>query len=424
MEKVNIRSYEELPVEGKTVILRLDINSPLDPQTKKITDRTRLRKSLPTLVKLLDRGAKVALLAHQGDTLDYANLIGLEEHARILTELSGKSIRYVDDVCGPAAREAVKALRPGEAVLLGNVRYLAEEISTFETVVKLQGPEQAKTWLVRSLAPLADFYVNDAFSAAHRDCPSMCGFQEVLPSAAGELLFAEYAALSKVLHHPPRPAVFVLGGAKISDAFGMMEQVLRNGTADHILTSGVTGVIMLMASGYEVGSAYTRWLRDRKLLDFLEPAKKYLATYPGRILMPLDLAYEEAGQRVEIRIEDLPPAEEKKAMFLDIGTETLRRYEEVVRTAGTLFINGPAGVYENELFAKGTRELWQAIARSPAYSVVGGGDSVQAAGRFIDLRDISYVCTAGGAMVRFMTGRKLPLIVAMEKAAMRPLNIC
>lgn len=413
---MNIISYKDIDYRGKKVLLRLDINSPLDPTTKKITDRTRLIKSCPTLVHLLRQGAKVAILAHQGDTLDYQNLIELSEHAAILSELTGYPIKYIDDVCGLAAIAAVQALLPGEAILLGNVRYLTEEISTFETVVKLIPLEQTKTWIVRKLAPLFDCYVNDAFSAAHRNSPSMCAFQELLPTAAGELLFAEYEALSKVLKAPARPATFVLGGAKISDAFGMMEQVLSNGTADVILTSGVTGVVFLLAKGVKVGKKYEEWLRDRKLLDFVEPARDYLTQYGEHIKLPLDLAYEVDGKRCEIAVAELPLDD---AMFLDIGEATVAAYKDVVAKAGTLFINGPAGVYENELFAYGTRELWRAIAAAPGYSVVGGGDSVQAAGKFIDLNDISYVCTAGGAMVRFMTGKKLPLIVAMEKAAIR-----
>lgn len=416
MEEVKILSYREVDYRGKRVLLRLDINSPIDPETHRITDPTRLRKSAPTLVHLLQQGAKVAILAHQGDTLDYQNLIPLEEHAEILSKETGFPVSYIDDCCGPAALERVQQLREGEAVILGNVRYLTEEISTFETVVKLTAKQQAQTWLVRKLAPLFDAYVNDAFSAAHRDCPSMCGFQQVLPSAAGELLFAEYAALSKVLRAPVRPSVFVLGGAKISDAFGMLEQVLSNGTADRILVSGVTGVVFLLAKGLRVGQAYEKWLQERKLLDFVEPAKAYLRDYADRIVMPTDLAYEENGERREIPVDQLPL---DSAMFLDVGADTVEQFRQVIEQAGTLFINGPAGVYENPLFEMGTREIWKAIAEAPGYSVVGGGDSVQAAGKFIDLNKISYVCTAGGAMVRFMTGKKLPLIEAMEQATAR-----
>ena len=150
----------------------------------------------------------------------------------------------------------------------------------FETVVSLTPQQMTDTWLVRQLSPLFDVYINEAFSAAHRYCPSMVAFQEVLPSAAGELFFQEYSVLSNVLHNAKKPSVFVLGGAKISDAFGMMEQVLANGTADKILTTGVVGMVMLMAKGVEPGKQYSAFLKDKDFLQFVEPAKKYLSEYP------------------------------------------------------------------------------------------------------------------------------------------------
>jgi len=404
MEKIKINNFKDFDYQDATVLLRLDINSPLDPETKRITDDTRIIKSLPTLNHLLDQGAKVAILAHQGDTLDYQNLISLEEHAEILNKKANGKVSYIDDCAGPAAQETVKNLQPGEAVILGNVRYLAEEISTFETVVNLTSEEMTETWLVRNLAPLFDYYVNDAFSAAHRNCPSMVAFEELLPSAAGELFFKEYSVLSEILENPVKPLAFILGGAKISDAFGMLDQVLSSGTADYILTSGVTGVVFLLASGVKVGTKYESWLKERDLLQFVEPAKSYLEKYGDRILVPVDLAYEKDNQRQEIDVADLPLDE---GMFLDIGQKTVDKYGEIIASAGSMFINGPPGVYEDKLFEEGTKGIWTHIAKSEGYSVVGGGDSVQAAGKFIDLDNIGYVCTAGGAMVRFMTGKKI-----------------
>lgn len=407
-----IKSLREADLKGKRVLLRLDINSPIDSKTKRIVNTNRIEKSLPTLRYLSEQGARTSIIAHQGDTLDYQNLIPLNEHAQKLSALLGSPVPYIDDVCGPSAVALADSVPEGGFCLLGNLRYLAEEISTFETVVKLTPSQMTDTWLVRSLAPHFDLYVNDAFAAAHRSSPSMVAFQELLPSYAGELLYKEYSTLTKVLKDPARPAVFVLGGAKISDAFGMMEQVLTNHTADRILTSGITGVIMLMAKGYEVGSMYYEFLKSKKLLDFIEPAKKYLAEYPDQIEFPQDLAIEINGQRKELQVSDLP----LEASYLDIGSETIRSYAKAIQSAGTIFVNGPAGVYENPLFDKGTREIWQAIADAPGYSVIGGGDTVSAAGKFIDLSKINYVSTGGGAMVQFMTGEPLPLITAMENA--------
>ncbi len=400
---------------GRTVLLRVDINSPIDTQTRRIVNENRIRKSLPTIRHLLDGGARLALIAHQGDTLDYQNLVPMAEHAKKLSGYLARRVDYIDDVAGPAAQAAVKALKPGEAVLLGNLRYLSEEISTFENAVKLQPDEMLDTWLVRGLAPLIDYYVNDAFAAAHRNAPSMVAFQELKPTAAGTLLADEVAALDRVMHSPEHPCVFVLGGAKISDAFGMMELVLASGTADRILTCGITGEVMLLASGYHLGKKQEDYLADRGLDAFVEPARKYLRDYPGRFVMPKDLAFATDGERREIPVTDLPAEQ----IFLDIGSATMATFEAELLAAKTIFVNGPPGVYEQPEFAPGTRAIWQAVAASPGYSVIGGGDTVTAATKFVDLEDIDYVCTAGGAMVRYLSGIRLPLIEAMEKAYAR-----
>ncbi|VBB05756.1 phosphoglycerate kinase signature [Lucifera butyrica] len=407
-----IRGMDEFDYREKTVLLRLDINSPIQRETKKIVSENRIKMSIPTVQYLLERKAKIAILAHQGDTLDYENLIPLAEHAEKLSGKLGIPIQYIDDVAGPAAQAAVKSLKPGEVVLLGNLRYLTEEISTFENAVKLEPAAMLDTYLIRNLAPLADYYVNDAFSAAHRNAPSLVAFPELLPTAGGLLMMQELSALTKVMECPDKPSVFVLGGAKISDAFGMMKQVLENGTADMILTAGVTGNVMLMAKGYSIGKANEKFIMERSLDVFIEPAKEYLAKYPDKIRIPLDLAYQKEGQRREISIEELPIEEP----LLDIGSKTIRAFAGTLGKAGTIFVNGPAGVYENKIFENGTKEIWQAIAAAKGYSVIGGGDTVSAAQKYIDLKEISYVCTAGGAMVQFLSGRELPLIKAMRKA--------
>ncbi len=412
---VKMKRIDDFDYRAKRVLLRVDINSPIDPDTKLIVNDNRLQKSLPTIRKLLDKGAMLAIIAHQGDTLDYQNLIPLEEHAKKLSAYLGTEIGYIDDVAGPAAQERVKSLQPGEAVLLGNLRYLSEEISTFENAVKLKPGEMLETYLVRGLAPIIDYYVNDAFAAAHRNAPSMVAFQEIKPSAAGDLLFDEVSALTKVMASPEHPSVFVLGGAKISDAFGMMKQVLASGTADKILTCGITGEIMLLAKGYRLGKTKEQFLSDRGLDVFIADAEACLLDFGDRVEYPLDLAFAVNGIRHEVLIEDLPVEQ----MFMDIGAKTIEKYEQVINDAKTLFVNGPAGVYEDATFEAGTKAIWNAIAGAAGYSVIGGGDTVTAAAKFVDLDKIDYVCTAGGAMVRYLSGKKLPLIEAMEKAYRR-----
>lgn len=410
--EVKMNALKGLNIFDKKILFRPDINSPINPETKRIVNDNRLKKNAATLKYMLDRGAAVAIIAHQGDTQDYQNLIPLAEHAEKLTELTGHKVAYIDDVCGPAAQQAVKQLPQGEAIILGNLRYLGEELSTFSNFVKLTPEEMQSVWHVRTLAPLFDLYVNDAFSAAHRGAPSMVAFPHLLPSAAGFQFFDEYAALSGVKDGAEHPCMFVLGGAKISDAFGMMESVLKNGTADKILTTGVTGIIMHIANGVQFGEKQMQFLKDRDMLSFVDMAKKYLTEFPDRFELPRDMAYEQDGKRVECPMDQLP----EDAQFIDIGARTIAEYQALLKSAKTIFANGPAGVYENEGFDIGTRGIWQGIADSDGYSVIGGGDTVSSATKFIDLTKINYVCTAGGAMVRFMSGKKLPLIQAMEQS--------
>ncbi|MDA3938123.1 MAG: phosphoglycerate kinase [Spirochaetia bacterium] len=414
-KKLGFSPMESFDVSGKRVLLRVDINSPIDSDTNKIVNENRIDKSVPTIKWLLDQGAMVGIIAHQGDTLDYQNLIPLIEHAEKLSAKLGREIRYIDDVCGPAAVHEVKNLKKGEAVLLGNLRYLTEEISTFEDAVKLKPEGMLNTWLVRTLAPHFDMYINDAFAAAHRNAPSMVAFQELLPSAAGPLFFKEVTALANVMKNPGRPSVFLLGGAKISDAFGMMENVLSNGTADRILTAGITGQVFLIARGINLGSKTDKFLSERSLDLFIASARKYLTDYPGKILMPVDLAFEGNDIRHEVSVEKMPLEE----FFMDIGEMTINAYKLEIEKAGTLFVNGSAGVFEKEMFEEGTRELWKSVAEASGYSVIGGGDSVSAAARFTQMENFNYICTAGGAMVQYLSGKKLPLIQAMERAGKR-----
>lgn len=410
--EIGIKSIIGVDVKGKTVLFRPDINSPID-SSGKIVNRNRLEKTVPTLKYLSDGGAKIAIIAHQGDTLDYQNLIPMREHAEILSELSGVKVDYIDDVAGDAAIAAIGNLKEGEAILLGNLRYLTEEVSTFEKDVKLTPQQMLNTYLVRRLGGEADIYVNDAFSAAHRNAPSMVAFEELMPSYAGPLFFKEYEALWRVMNCAERPVVFVLGGAKISDAFGMMGKVLKDGVADKILTMGVTGVVMRLAEGKKIGKLYEKWLSDHDLTVFVDQAKELLRDYKDKFILPVDFAVEENGVRKEVNLDELPLDDK---MFLDIGENSIAAFESAIAEAGTIFVNGPAGVYENPIFAEGTRRVWKAVAAAKGYSVIGGGDTVTAASKFVNVADIDYVCTAGGAMVRFLSGKTLPLIRAMSKA--------
>jgi len=413
--ELDVLTLDDFELQGKTVLLRVDINSPIDLKTKAIKDDTRIRRCLPTIGELADKGARVVILAHQGDPLAYQNFISLAQHAQVLTQLLGREVAFFDDVAGPAARQRIRNLQDGEILLLENVRIHTEETIIFEEEVHLPPEEQAKTFIVRHLAPLADLYVCDAFAAAHRSEPTLVAFQELLPSAAGRLFEEELRVLSQVRGQPERPCLFVLGGAKILDAFKMMRTALESGAADGVLTAGLTGQIMLLAAGYSLGDDSESFLEKKNLLEFVEPARKLLDHHGDRLHFPLDVAAVADGKRREVGRDELPVAGD----IVDVGHETVADYQARIASARTIFVNGPAGVYEEEVSAYGTESIWRALAGSAAFTVIGGGDSIAAARKFGLLDEFSYVCTAGGGLVRFLAGEQMAVVEALRRAAER-----
>jgi len=406
----SIPSIDDGDFAGKRVLLRVDINSPIDRDSGRIVNDNRIIKSLPTISDLLDKGARLAIIAHQGDTTDYGSLIGLQEHASRLSEGLGKPVQFVEDVAGPAAVEKILALTDGEVLLLDNIRYLTEEVSTFEDSVKQEPADMTNCYLVRRLAPVFDCYVNDAFAAAHRNSPSMVAFQELLPAYAGRLLMQELSALQAITEDPARPCVYMLGGSRAGDAFGMIEQVLSDGSADQLLLSGLVGEIFMLADGVDLGETTRSFILAKGFEPYIGQARKYLDQHRDKIAYASDVAVESDQERLNVDLA----AVTDEMMVSDIGDQTIADYCGVIASAKTILVNGPPGIYENELFAKGTQSLWTAVAESDGFSVVGGGDSVTSFTRFADMSKLNYVSTAGGALIRYLSGIELPLIAAMS----------
>ena len=409
-----ILTLDDLPVEGKTVLLRVDINSPVD-ESKRIKERTRILRCLPTIRELHDKRAKLVVLAHQADPIEYQNFTVLREHADILSELLGSRVEYIVDVAGPFALEKIRAMKPGDILLLDNVRIYTEETIIFEKEVKLPPEDQARTTVVRRLSPLADAYVCDAFAAVHRSQPTLVGFPELLLSAAGRLFEEELRVLSKVKQNPARPCIFILGGAKILDAFRMMRSALEDGSADKILTTGLVAQIMLKAKGKRLGRASEAYLEKKNLLEFVPAAEESLKNHADRIVCPEDFAVDAAGQRREVEADALSDEEP----IADIGERTIEHYCALIDGTRTVFVNGPAGVYEHPPFDLGTRKIWEAVASAQAFSVLGGGDSIAAARLFGVDEGISFISTAGGGLIRFLAGEKLAVVEALKKSAER-----
>lgn len=413
--KYGIHTLGDFDWRGQVVLCRVDINAPLDPETGGLRDTTRLKGCAPTVRELAVQGARVVLLAHQGGDLEYHNYASTEAHAPVMSELTGHPVAFIDDVCGPAAREAIGRLADGDILLLDNVRFVGEELTLFENKLKLSPEDQAKTLLVRKLAPLADLYVCDAFAAVHRSQPSLVGFEQLLPSAMGRLFEKEYASLSHLRQEPDRPCVFILGGTKVDDAFLMMEAVLRDGVADAVLTCGLVGQIMLIAAGVDIGEPSAEFIRSKDLWQWVDSSREILSRYADKVVLPLDVAVAKEGERREVPVADLPADD----VILDLGHATVAAYAERIATAGTTFVNGPAGVFEKPETEFATKSLWHAMADSGAYAALGGGDSIAAMNKYGLAERFSYVCTAGGGMVRFMSGEELPVVKALTDSAAR-----
>ena len=402
-------TLDDVKVKDKVVLVRVDFNSPVDPESKKILDDARIRAHGQTTIKeLVEKGAKVVILAHQGRKGD-SDFIPLKQHAEILSKILGKPVKYVDDVFGEKAKDAIKNLKSGEILVLENVRMFAAE-------TKEGTPEEhAKTELVKNLAPLANLFVNDAFAAAHRAHVSMVGFTAVLQSAAGRIMERELKSLSRILENPEKPCVFILGGAKADDSLEISRYVLNNRIADYILTGGVVGQVFLAARGFDLGKPNMDFLEKKELMSLVPGIKELVQKFPDEIRTPKDLALDVSGKREEISVGELPA----NYSTFDIGAKTVEDYVKVIRDAKSIVVSGPMGVFENSEFSFGTKSIFEAIAGSKAFSLAGGGHTIAALQEFGLSNKISYVSTAGGALIEFLMGKKLPGVVALETAAAR-----
>jgi phosphoglycerate kinase len=396
-----IGTLDDLAVRDTAVGVRVDINSPLaDDGT--LADDARLRAHVDTLAELLDGGAKVAILAHQGRPGgdDFARL---EPHANRLGELLDQPVAYCDATFSAEARATVDDLDAGEAVLLENTRFYSEEYMEFD-------PERAaETFLVSRLAPALDAYVNDAFAAAHRSQPSLVGFPQVLPAYAGRVMEEELDVLGAI-EETPTPRTYVVGGAKVPDSVTVAEHALENDLARNVLVTGVVANVFLAAADVDVGRASTKFIHERGYESEIERAEDLLDEHDDRITLPVDVAVERDDERAELSVSDLPP--ERGESVMDLGSETVDIYADVLADSATAVLNGPAGVFEDERFAAGTRGIFEAATRAD-YTIVGGGDTA-AAIRTFGLSGFDHVSTGGGAALRLLTGQELPAVEALR----------
>ncbi|MFC7069221.1 phosphoglycerate kinase [Halobaculum lipolyticum] len=401
----SFRTLDDLPAQQR-VLVRLDLNSPVEDGV--VQDNRRFSRHAETVAELADAGHRVALMAHQGRPGD-DDFVSLEQHADVLAEHAGVDVDFVADTFGDDALAAIRSLDAGDVLLLENTRMTDDELPEEEP------EEHAASDFVETLAPEFDAYVNDAYSAAHRQHASLVGFPLRLPSYAGRVMETEYEANTAIAEREfDGDVTMVVGGTKATDVIGVMEALDEK--VDRFLLGGVAGELFLRAAGYPVGEDVDTELFDDQWNANEETIRSVLEERRDQVTLASDLAYEDAdGERSEVAVEDIV---EKTQSFLDVGSDTVADYEPTIRDSEAVFVKGALGVFEDERFSVGTVGVLEAIADTDCFSVVGGGDTSRAIGMYgMSEDDFSHVSIAGGAYIRALTGEPLPAIELLVRNA-------
>ncbi|WP_156288399.1 phosphoglycerate kinase [Oceanobacillus salinisoli] len=392
---MNKKTLKDLDVKGKKVFCRVDFNVPM--KDGEVTDDTRIRAALPTIEHLSENGAKVILSSHLGRPKgQVVEELRLDPVAKRLSELSGKEVVKTDAVYGEEVNEAIAGLNDGDLLLIENVRFEA-------------GEEKNDPQLAQNFADMADFYVNDAFGAAHRAHVSTTGVAEKLPAAAGFLLEKEIEVLGKALENPDRPFTAIIGGAKVKDKINVIDNLLEK--VDNLIIGGGLAYTFIKAQGHEIGKS----LLEEDKIDLAKEFMKKAEEKGVNMVLPVDAVvaddFSETANTKEVAIEEIPADWEA----LDIGPKTREKYSKIVSDSKLVIWNGPMGVFELNVFANGTKAVAEALANTEGYTIIGGGDSAAAVEKF-DLADqMDHVSTGGGASLEFMEGKVLPGVAALNE---------
>lgn len=398
---VKLLTIDDFELKGKTVFLRVDMNCPINPDTMEITGTKRIEEATESINAMNE--AKIVVASHQGrvGNKDYT---GMGKHAEVLEKLLNKKIKYVEDVIGTSAKNEIENLKDGEILLLDNLRLCAEENYEFSAEAA------SKTIMVQRLAKLFDLCVLDSFPSAHRSHPSIVGFSHILPACAGKIVEREVRKLDEIMTVAKAPHVVVLGGSKVADRVEAIKLLINKGRADHVLLTGLIGNVFMRAQGRIKAP-----LGIKREEEIVAKAHSLIGEYPDVFSTPVDVAIDKDGSRVEIDVRDLT----KEDTIYDLGPKTVEYYKKLISGAGTVFISGPPGYFEKEQFSKGTKGILEGVANSMATTIVSGGHLTSALKKYGLVEKINHISTAGGALVLYLTGEKLPMIQSLEDAAAR-----
>lgn len=384
---MNLRTLNGQNFTNQRVLIRTDYNVPL--QDGKVQDSTRIRESLPTLQFLLDQGAKLIVMSHLGRPKGSVNPeLRMEPVAEELSQQIGRPVRKLEDCIGPSVQAAVMEMKAGEVLMLENLRFHPEE-------------EANDPGFAQALASLADSYVSDAFGTVHRAHASTVGVAQLLPAFAGFLVEKEVRVLAKLLEAPEHPVCLIAGGAKVDTKIGILEKFLP--IADTFILGGALANTFLKAQGHEIGGSLYEPEKLTVAQQFLAAAEQKTVLLPMDAVCATEVKSDAPAQNLELASVHDP------LKILDIGPQTIQRYVEAIKSAQTIIWNGPMGLYEMDVFSKGTQALAEAIGQTQAYSVLGGGDTIDAIHHFgFSEKDFTHLSTGGGAMLEFLEGKGLP----------------
>lgn len=388
------KSIQDVELQGKRVFVRVDFNVPMEEGN--ITDDTRIRAAIPTIQALVDQGAKVILASHLGRPKGEVNEdMRLTAAGERLAQLMNKDVNKLDESIGEAVEAAIANMNDGDIVLLENVRFH-------------KGEEKNDEQLAKAFANLADVYVNDAFGAAHRAHASTEGIANHIPAVSGFLMQKELDVLGKALSAPEKPFTAIIGGSKVKDKIGVIENLLNK--VDHLLIGGGLSFTFIRAMGYEIGNSLLEEDKIDLAKSFIEKAKEKGV----ELHLPIDAVvaseFSKDAETKVVNIDAIPAG----WMGLDIGPKTVAKYEEVIKSSKLIIWNGPMGVFEMEKFANGTRSVAEAMAQTDGYTIIGGGDSAAAVEKFEVADKMDHISTGGGASLELMEGKELPGIVALN----------
>lgn len=391
----NKKTVRDVDLKGKKILLRCDFNVPQDKETGEITSDKRIVAAIPTIRYLLDEGAAVIACSHLGKPKgEWKQSLTLAPVAKRLSELLGKNVIFAKDIIGEDAKKKAAALLPGELLLLENLRFDIRE-------------EKNGADFARELASMADVFVSDAFGTVHRAHASTAGVAAYLPAYAGLLVEKELSVMGKALDDPKRPFVAVLGGAKVSDKINVINNLLEK--ADTVVIGGGMAYTFIKAQGYEIGTS----LLEEDKLGYAREMIAKAAEKNVRFLLPVDTAVGDAFKAdcamKYVDIKSMPEG----WMGMDIGPETVKLFSDAVKGTGTVVWNGPMGVFEFPVFAKGTEAMARALAESGATTIVGGGDSAAAVEKLGYADKMTHISTGGGASLEFLEGKELPGVACL-----------